>query len=950
METGPPTRDLDKTVAADPPAGRGAADATDATVPFGQAQLDAHVRSAGPEPPLVAGYEIVRLLGQGGMGVVWEANDHRLGRTVALKVHADAQAGGSDALWIEARLAAKIAHPGIVPIHEVGFTMSGQPYYTMDLVEGTSLRALLREGPLPPLKAMAIARAVAEAIGAAHARGIVHCDLKPGNVVIDADGRARVLDFGLAFAMSGLAGQAFGPMRGSPPYMSPEQIAGQPLTAATDVYSLGVVLFEMLTGSLPFEGSSVEEMLAAASLREAGPPSKKNPAVGRDVDRLVLACLEKQPDRRPADGRALARELRKVMEGDAEPAPEIAPEQASRRPSSRPAPPLAAAPETPGAARTYRFELHLAAPPERLWPLVSNTERFNRAVGLPRVAFSELPSPAGPARKSGQFRVLGMDVAWEEHPFEWVHEHRHSVYRRYTKGPLSWLRNRVSLQRRDDGGTDLVHEVEAEPRGTIGRLAAAWEIQWKLGRRLEAVYKRMDDVARDVAVEADPFEPPHRPSSSQNQRVATGLARLSALPARRFSTAQLERLRDLLLHAPDKRLERMRPYALADAWGESRAEVLDMFLYAANAGLVDILWDLVCPGCYVAHEVAESLRNVAERGSCQACGESYTRDLVGSVELIFRPHREVREIATSVYCTGSPAMRPHVLAQQVLAPHERRSISVRLVRGELLVRVERRPLAAEISSSPAGIAAACDVRVGEGAIAASPAIVRSGDVELRLVNDTDAHQVLRVERPPHKSDSVTAATAMTHPTFQGFFSEELLAEGEHLRVSHMAFLAVDIEDRARVLRDRGDAVAFARFTELADRVAAAAAREQGAVFRAAFDATLAAFSSPAAAVRAAIALAAAERAGGPFQVRVSVHAGRCIAVSRGARIEYFGETIERTVAQLADAPAGSVAVSSAVDDEPAALAAMQAPGVERKVGTSRSGEYAGRRVTQLHFS
>src|SRR5262249_7906106 len=142
-----------------------AARADDATMPIAASQDAERANTAGPQPPLVAGYAVVRLIGQGGMGVVWEAIDHRLGRSVALKVHANSTERPTEALGIEARLAAKIAHPGIVPIHEVGFTTSGQPYYTMDLVEGTSLRAILREGPLQPLRALTIARAVSEAIG-----------------------------------------------------------------------------------------------------------------------------------------------------------------------------------------------------------------------------------------------------------------------------------------------------------------------------------------------------------------------------------------------------------------------------------------------------------------------------------------------------------------------------------------------------------------------------------------------------------------------------------------------------------------------------------------------------------------------------------------------------------------------------------------------------------------
>ncbi len=904
----------------------------------------AAVRVAGPERPIVAGYHIVRLVGQGGMGVVWEAIDHRLGRSVALKVHAGAGEREVEALWLEARLAAKIVHPGIVPIHEAGVTASGEPYYTMDLVSGTSLRAVLQEGPMSPPRALLVLRSVAEAIGFAHARGVVHCDLKPGNIVVDAEGRARILDFGLAFAVSGEAGDAKEPARGSPPYMSPEQIAGEPLTAATDVYSLGVVLHEMLTGALPFTAKTTEEMLAKVALDAPEPPSKKNAAIGPELDRLCLACLAKRAEGRPADGNALAHEIGRLFGAPDEDAHEDRSARTARRsPPSASPPPLLA----PHGSKTFRVEMRLASSPSRLWPLVSNTERLNRAVGLPHVAFTDLASAREGAQKTGKFRVLGMDVAWEEHPFEWVHERRHAVLRRYTKGPLAWLRNRVSLAPRAGGGTDLVHEVEAAPKGTLGHVAAMWEIQWKLARRLRAVYARMDAVARDPGPAEDPFEPPHRPTPAQIDRVSLGIVRLTR-GKRRFAGELLDRLRDALLYAPDKGLERLRPFAIADAWGEARPDVLDLLLHAANAGLVEVAWDLSCPRCAVAHEVAASLKQVVEQGACSACGEVYSRDLARSVELIFRPHPEVRFGATGVYCVGSPAMRPHVLVQQALAPRERREITVTLPRGALLVRADRRSPTVELSSSPAGIAAACELRLGEAEIEASTAFLRAGEeVTLSLVNDTGEHQILRVERPPRTSDSLPAAAAMTHPTFQSFFSDELLAEGEHLKVGHLAFVAVSVEDRARVLQDLGDAAAFARFTELTRRVTAAAEREQGIVARAVFDGTLCAFSSSAAAVRAAIAINGRGAGEAWLPARVAVHAGRCIAVARGARVEYFGETIERTTALLADARAGVVAVSSAVDDEPAALAAMLAPGLSRTVGTTRAGEYGGRRVTWL---
>ncbi|MBK8253791.1 MAG: serine/threonine protein kinase [Polyangiaceae bacterium] len=466
--------------------------ATDDTAPAADSSaLDTSI--AGPKPPIVAGYDIVKILGQGGMGVVWEARDHKLGRTVALKVHSGDPAE-KEALWVEARLAAKIAHPGVVPVHDVGFTAHGDPFYTMDLLEGTSLKTLLRDGKIPHLRALSIMNNVAEAVAVAHERGVVHCDLKPGNIFIDTDGRARVLDFGLAFTAAGTAAHALGPARGSPPYMSPEQIAGSPLSAATDVYSLGVVLFEMITATLPFQGYSTVELFSAITLDPAPKPSSRAPNVGESLDALCLACLQKKAELRPQNARALQREIRRLLEGDEKPEPE-APKSVHKSPQSvRSLQPRAQT----GDRRTFRFEVLVDATPAELWPLVSNTDRFNSAVGLPAVTFEPLADPRGAARKSGRFRVLGMDVAWEEHPFEWSREREHAVFRKYTSGPLAWLQNRVTLTPNGEQ-TNLVHEVTVAPRSLLGTLSAFWEIQWKMGRRAHAVYRRMGEAVRRSA-------------------------------------------------------------------------------------------------------------------------------------------------------------------------------------------------------------------------------------------------------------------------------------------------------------------------------------------------------------------------------------------------------------------------------------------------------------------
>src|SRR4051812_11001694 len=226
--------------------------------------------------PNVPGYDLVRVLGRGGMGVVFEAIELRFDRKVALKVHKDARIRGKhEELFREAFVAARIGDPGIVRVLDVGLTIDDRPFYAMELVQGTDLGALVADGPVEPRRAVAIALDIARAAGAAHEHGVIHRDLKPRNVVLDAAGRARVLDFGIAVDVAKRESRP-DDYAGSPPYMAPEQWRGEELTPRTDVYAIGVILHEMLTGSRPFPGKTAEDLAAKILLEEAPSVASKN--------------------------------------------------------------------------------------------------------------------------------------------------------------------------------------------------------------------------------------------------------------------------------------------------------------------------------------------------------------------------------------------------------------------------------------------------------------------------------------------------------------------------------------------------------------------------------------------------------------------------------------------------------------------------------------------------
>jgi eukaryotic-like serine/threonine-protein kinase len=260
-------------------------------------------------------YLVVEKLGEGGMGVVFKATDEKLGRSVALKVLGDAVAGDPERrrrFLREARMSAALTHANIATLYDIGEADGGDIYIAMELAPGTTLRRRMAGG-LNVASALRVAVQIAQALAKAHAHGIVHRDLKPENVMVSDDLDVKILDFGLAKPMDMDAAEPAqsslvtegARLLGTPGYMSPEQAGGHALDARTDIFAFGVVLYEMTTGTRPFSGASAMETLIATSRDEPLRPSKSAPSVGRELERIILRCLEKNADARYANAREL---------------------------------------------------------------------------------------------------------------------------------------------------------------------------------------------------------------------------------------------------------------------------------------------------------------------------------------------------------------------------------------------------------------------------------------------------------------------------------------------------------------------------------------------------------------------------------------------------------------------------------------------------------------------
>jgi eukaryotic-like serine/threonine-protein kinase len=269
----------------------------------------------------IPGYDILRVLGRGGMGVVYAARHRALGRVVALKmILAGAHAGPAerDRFVGEAEALARLQHPNIVQIHEIG-THDDCPYLSLEYVAGQSLADALLGTPMPARRAAELLETIARAIAVAHERGILHRDLKPANILFTPEGVPKITDFGLAKRLDREVGQTrTGSILGTPSYMAPEQARGQAkhIGAAADIYALGAILYECLTGRPPFRSESPVETLRQVVDAEPVAPRLLNPKVDRDLETIALKCLQKEPAQRFATAKELADDLGRYIRGE----------------------------------------------------------------------------------------------------------------------------------------------------------------------------------------------------------------------------------------------------------------------------------------------------------------------------------------------------------------------------------------------------------------------------------------------------------------------------------------------------------------------------------------------------------------------------------------------------------------------------------------------------------
>jgi adenylate cyclase len=545
------------------------------------------------------------------------------------------------------------------------------------------------------------------------------------------------------------------------------------------------------------------------------------------------------------------------------------------------------------------------------WRAISDTNSLNRAAGMAQVAFSENASGSA-ARLLGRTRLAGMNVRYEELPFEWEQNRRLASRRDMLDGPIRTLMTSFEIAEAE-GGVRVTVRLEIDLRW--GLLAPVLRFQG--GSSAQNLVDTIARTLREGRIAA--------PVTLDEEAYARAAA---ALKTER-DAVHAERILSYVRSADDLSLARIRPYVLADAWGVDRTDVLVSCLLAVQSGLLDLRWEVVCPGCVNPSQRFPTLSDLGAEGRCHVCDLAFVLDFDRAVEATFTPNPTVRRVEQGAWCSGGPARYPHAHAQSILPAAGRARLSVPMSPGRyrLFVRgtlgqdvdiAEGAPSELVIAAQPGTSEPSIESRaLSEGA----PLRVAPGGLLLveNLDGERSAHA--RIEFIPSREDAASARDVTALDAFRTRFSAETLRPGIALHVARVALLFSDLAASTELYARLGDAAAYRLVADHFEMMRAAIVRQRGTVVKTIGDAVMAAFRDEEAALAAALhALAAMEtfraqsddRAG--THVKLGVFSGPCFAICANGVVDYFGQTVNVAARMQGVAGYAEIAVRASLAD------------------------------------
>ena len=587
-----------------------------------------------------------------------------------------------------------------------------------------------------------------------------------------------------------------------------------------------------------------------------------------------------------------------------------------------------------GSPIRAQIEVTVDASPAELWPYVADTDRMDRASGLPPVHFERSRRPEGGEATLGEYRVLGWPIArWLEHPFEWEYPRFFSVVREYQSGPLRRFYGGTEFLPLSSGGTRLRSFVEIIPRtgwiAPLVRYALAPVGLRRAARQQRAIaaYVR----SRAPLVHAFPVLAQLR-STTDTTRLAQRMDRLIAEGAPEQAARQLERA---LATAADEDVAGMRPLELAERWGMDARQTLEVFVRATVAGVLELRWELLCPRCRGAKATANHLRDLAAGGYCPSCNLHFFADVDQSIEARFYPNPSIRKVDVGTYCIGNPTQTPQRLAQAELSPSGTVTWRIHLERGIYVVSSPQSASSVRLVVDGSGGQRAIQLTFVADAAAPDQVHLTPGEISIVVRNATTKSMTLALDDVRWSELGATPGRLMTLPAFRALLSTEALAPGFELALGRVGLLFTDLAGSTALYERIGDARAFKLVGQHFGLLSGPIERNGGALVKTIGDAIMAAFPDGRSAVSAGLEMQRGIRAlqadglvDAARLVKVGVHVGACYAVTLNDRLDYFGSAVNLAARAQNEARGGEVVATEAAIEE--SLPELQSRGLSWK--------------------
>ncbi|MEQ1822282.1 MAG: DUF5939 domain-containing protein [Fimbriimonadaceae bacterium] len=506
-----------------------------------------------------------------------------------------------------------------------------------------------------------------------------------------------------------------------------------------------------------------------------------------------------------------------------------------------------------------------------IWPLLSDTDKLNREMGLPAIKFTILPQAEGGSIRRGQVAIAGLTVSYTEEPFEWERHHYYKVKRTFDNGPLLWVEGGISLES-IDGFTQatVFSEAEAKPG-----------MQWVANAFLADAVSKAETVCQSLNQnQVIPFEK-QRKSNPANRNEGVRCATLMCgFGAKR---ATVDTLLGWIEQEAPANLTAIRPFAVANELAVDSREMAITMLCGVRAGLLDLRWRVLCPNCRGNRQLVGSLSDLEATYHCESCRIQFDSHYDKNVELIFRPSASYRVVDQNEYCIAGPMTTQHVVSQWRLAPGESRQVCLQECQQPVIKSLQ-------VHAEPVALSSFSELRVRISADSISVSEASNGSITLE---NTASHPVtLQLEDSAWKADILSAHEASLLPEMRQWFSSEILSPNREMQVSRVAILFSDLCDSTKMYEEIGDAPSFGRVQAHFELMKQIVATQHGVIVKTIGDAVMAAFPTALEATEASMRILKQVPQSG-LAVKLGLHEGPALVMTCNGISDYFGATVNR---------------------------------------------------------